>query len=148
MLLMPSSVDFDSVINLLTLRYDPYKKPIREPLSAKDFVPNEISNTESSIMDIIKSDLLQKQKNLDFNELTISLSGGVDSGFTLAMLNSILPDVKIHCVSVGFGDLDDEVTRAEEIPAMYDCDFKSIINENIFSDLPKLIEIVKEPRWN
>ncbi|MGN6709640.1 MAG: asparagine synthase-related protein, partial [Candidatus Nitrosocosmicus sp.] len=100
------------------------------------------------IMDIIKSDLLQKQKNLNFNEITISLSGGVDSGFTLAMLHSILPDVKIHCVSVGFGDLDDEVTRAEEIAAMYDCDFKSIIIENIFSDLPKLIEIVKEPRWN
>ncbi|MGN6624224.1 MAG: asparagine synthase-related protein [Candidatus Nitrosocosmicus sp.] len=146
--MLSSPVDFDSIINLLTLRYDPYKKPIREPLSAKDFAPNDISNTESTIMDIIKSDLLQKQKNLNFNEITISLSGGVDSGFTLAMLHSILPDVKIHCVSVGFGDLDDEVARAEEIAAMYDCDFKSIIIENIFSDLPKLIEIVKEPRWN
>jgi asparagine synthase (glutamine-hydrolysing) len=146
--MLSSSVDFDSVINLLTLRYDPYKKPIRDPLSAKDFAPNAISNTESTIMDIIKSDLLQKQKNLNFNEITISLSGGVDSGFTLAMLHSILPDVKIHCISVGFGDLDDEITRAEEIAAIYDCDFKSIIIENIFSDLPKLIEIVKEPRWN
>ena len=85
----------DSIINLLTLRYDPNKKPIREPLSAKDFIPKDTANIESIILDIVKNDLLKKQKNLNFKKLTISLSGGVDSGFTMAMLHSILPDVKV-----------------------------------------------------
>ena len=138
----------DSIINLLTLRYDPNKKPIREPLSAKDFIPKDTANIESIILDIVKNDLLKKQKNLNFKKLTISLSGGVDSGFTMAMLHSILPDVKVYCVSAGFGDADDEVTRAEEIARVYNCNFESIIVENIFTDLPKLIDIVKEPRWN
>ena len=64
------------------------------------------------------------------------------------MLHSILPDIKIHCVSVGFGDVDDEVKRAEELAQIYDCDFYGMFIENIFTDLPKLISIVKEPRWN
>jgi asparagine synthase (glutamine-hydrolysing) len=145
---MFSSEDHDSIINLLTLRYDPNEKPIREPLSAKDFTPKDVSNIESTILDIVKDDLLKKQKNYNFNALTISLSGGVDSGFTLAMLRSMLPDVKIHCVSVGFGDVDDEVTAAEEIARVYNCNFESMIIENILTDLPKLIDIVKEPRWN
>src|SRR5919107_1072300 len=113
------SNDYDSIINLLTLRYDPNKKSVRGPLSAKDFTPKDIPNVESSILDIVKNDLLYKQQNFNFNSITISLSGGVDSGFTLAMLRSVLPDVKIHCVSVGFGDVDDEVTTAEEIARVY-----------------------------
>jgi asparagine synthase (glutamine-hydrolysing) len=145
---MFSSENHDSLINLLTLRYDPNKKPIRDPLSPKDFTPKDVSNIESIIIDIVKDDLLKKQKIYDFNTLTISLSGGVDSGFTLAMLRSVFPDVKLHCVSVGFGDVDDEVTAAEEIARVYNCNFESIIIENILTDLPKLIAIVKEPRWN
>jgi asparagine synthase (glutamine-hydrolysing) len=142
------SNDYDSIINLLTLRYDPDKKSVRGPLSAKDFTPKDIPNVESTILDIVKNDLLYKQQNFNFNSITISLSGGVDSGFTLAMLRSVLPDVKIHCVSVGFGDVDDEVTTAEEIARAYNCNFESIFIENILTDLPKLIDIVKEPRWN
>jgi asparagine synthase (glutamine-hydrolysing) len=132
----------------LTLRYDPNKKPVREPLSARDFTIKDATNIESTILEIVKEDLLQKQKKLNFKTVTISLSGGVDSGFTLAMIRSILPDVKIHCVSVGFGDVDDEVSTAEEVARVYNCNFESIIIENILDDLPKLIDIVKEPRWN
>lgn len=143
-----SSLDYESIMNILTLRYDPRKKSIIEPLSSQDFIPRENYNIESNVINIIENDLLQKQENLKFKEVSISLSGGVDSGFTLAMLRSILPDVKIHCVSAGFGDIDDEIGRAEEIARIYDCDFYSMIIEDIFTDLPKLINIVKEPRWN
>jgi len=145
---MSSSIDYESIMNMLTLRYNPNRNPIRDPLSSKDFIPTNTSNIESNIIDIVKNDLLQKQENLKFKELSVSLSAGVDSSFTLAMLHSILPDTKKHCVSVGFGDTDDEVARAEEIARIYDCKFYSIIIENIFTDLPKLIDIVKEPRWN
>ena len=145
---MFSTIDYESIMNILTLRYDPNKKPIRDPLSSKDFIPKDTNNIESEIIHIIKRDLLQKQQNLKFKEISLALSGGIDSGFTLAMLNSILPDLKIHCISAGFGDSDDEVARAEEIARVYNCNFYGMIIENIFTDLPKLINIVKEPRWN
>ncbi|MER5174261.1 MAG: asparagine synthase C-terminal domain-containing protein [Candidatus Nitrosocosmicus sp.] len=145
---MFSTIDYESIMNILTLRYDPNKKPIRDPLSSKDFISKDTNKIESEIIHIIKRDLLQKQQNLKFKEISLALSGGIDSGFTLAMLHSILPDLKIHCVSVGFGDSDDEVARAEEIARVYNCNFYGMIIENIFTDLPKLINIVKEPRWN
>lgn len=146
---MFSTIDYESIMNILTLRYDPNKKLIRDPLSSKDFIPKDTtSNIESEIIHIIKRDLLQKQQNLKFKEISLALSGGIDSGFTLAMLHSILPDLKIHCISAGFGDSDDEVARAEEIARVYNCNFYGMIIENIFTDLPKLINIVKEPRWN
>lgn len=145
---MFSTIDYESIMNILTLRYDPNKKPIRDQLSSKDFISKDTNKIESEIIHIIKRDLLQKQQNLKFKEISLALSGGIDSGFTLAMLHSILPDLKIHCVSVGFGDSDDEVARAEEIARVYNCNFYGMIIENIFTDLPKLINIVKEPRWN
>ena len=135
-------------MNMLTLRYDPNKKTVRESLSSEDFIPLYYDDIESNIIKIVENDLLQKQENLKFEKVSVALSGGIDSGFTLAMLRSILPDIKIHCVSVGFGDVDDEVKRAEELAQIYDCDFYGMFIENIFTDLPKLISIVKEPRWN
>ncbi len=133
---------------MLTLRYDPTNKPVRKPLSIENFIPKYADNIESNIINIVKNDLLQKQENLQFKKVSVALSGGVDSGFTLAMLRSILPDITIHCVSVGFGDIDDEVKRAEELAQIYNCNFHGMFIENIFTDLPKLISIVKEPRWN
>lgn len=117
-------------------------------MTSKDFIPRDTDNIESTIIDIVKNDLIQKQENLRFREVSVSLSGGIDSSFTLAMLRSILPDVKVHCVSVGFGDIDDEICIAEEFARIHNCPFYSMIIENIFTDLPKLISIVKEPRWN
>jgi len=52
------------------------------------------------------------------------------------------------CISFGFGHESDEVERARELARIYDCDFHEMIKEDVLSDLPKLIHIVKEPRWN
>ena len=60
----------------------------------------------------------------------------------------MFPDVKIDCVCVGFGDKDDEIHQAEQVARNFDSNFKSIIVDNVLSDLPKLISIVREPRWN
>jgi asparagine synthase (glutamine-hydrolysing) len=40
------------------------------------------------------------------------------------------------------------VNRAKEISQIYDCNFHSLIKEDILNELPKLISIAKEPRWN
>lgn len=141
-------INYNSISKILTLRYDPDKDPNIKPLSDKDFVPIHTENVESKIGDIIREDLLSKYERLKFKHICISLSAGIDSGLTLVMMRSVLPDVEIECFSMGFGDEDDEVKRAREISQIYDCDFNGIIKEDILNELPKLISIAKEPRWN
>lgn len=143
-----STVDYQSLSRILTLRYDPKRKSVREPLTAKDFVPRKVTNLESEIIDTINADLIEKQQELKFDKISMSLSSGVDSGITLAMIRKCLPDVKVTCISLGFGHHDDEVARAEELSRIYNSDFHGIIKEDILSDLPKLINIAGEPKWN
>jgi len=142
------NIDVNKISNILTLRYDPKGESGRKPLEPHDFQPYEISNLELKIKEVIKKKLLQDQEKLEFKKLTVSLSGGIDSGLTLAMIRECLPDVKISCIGLGFNYEDDEVSRAREIARIYDCDFTELIKNNILNELPKLIGVVKEPRWN
>ncbi len=139
-----------SIPRVLTLRYDPLEEPLRKPLTSSDFAPYSSygKNLERSIFELIKKELLNKYDELKFKHISLSLSAGVDSRLTLAMIRTILPNVKIDCISVGFGDKDDEISQAREISRVYDCDFHGMILKDILSDLPKLISIVKKPRWN
>lgn len=143
-------LDLNAIPRILTLRYDPIQKPVRKPLTALDFTPfsSHGNNVVPTIYDLIRKELLNKYDELKFRSISLALSGGVDSRLTLAMIRTILPDVKIECVSVGFGDKDDEIQQAKEVAKTFDCNFNSIIVDNVLSDLPKLISIVREPRWN
>ena len=142
------NVDFEQIAKMLTLRYDPGKKSIITPLKFEDFKPSEFSNLEEKTIHIIEKNLLQKQEQLKFDTVSIGLSGGIDSGLTLVLLRRFLPNVKIKCISFGFGHESDEVERAKELARIYNCDFQEMIKVDVLSDLPKLIHIVKEPRWN
>ena len=141
-------INYNSISKILTLRYDPQKISIMKPLSYKDFIPTQTDDIESKINDIIKEDLLLMKKKSEARRISLSLSGGVDSGLTLTMIRSVLPDIKLECFSMGFRDTNDEIQRAEEISRIYNCNFHSIIKDDVLSELPQLISIVKEPRWN
>lgn len=145
---MPSKADYDSIMRILTLRYDPLNKPLMPPLVASNFKPRIIDNLEANIVEIARKDLLNRYKRWKPKRVSLSLSGGIDSRLTLALMKNILPDVETNCVSVGFGDKSDEVEQAKELARIFDCDFHGVIVENVLEDLPKLISIVKEPRWN
>ena len=141
-------INYNSISKILTLRYDPEKVSIMKPLSYKDFIPTQINDIESKINDIVKKDLLIMKKKSGTRRISLSLSGGVDSGLTLAIIRSVLPDIKIECFSMGFRDTDDEIQRAKEISRIYDCNFHNIIKDDVLNELPQLIYIAKEPRWN
>jgi len=145
---MRKKINDDSISRILTLRYDPKQKPIEKKLLIKDFKPKSVDGTKSKIINIIKENLVAKQKELKFKKISLSLSSGVDSALTLVMLKNFLPDVKIRCISVGFGEKDDEIHRAKELSEIYNCEFKSVIKDDFLNELPKLIHITKEPRWN
>jgi len=141
-------INYNSISKILTLRYDPEKVSIMKPLSYKDFIPTQINDIESKINDIVKKDLLIMKKKSGTRRISLSLSGGVDSGLTLAIIRSVLPDIKIECFSMGFRDTDDEIQSAKEISRIYDCNFHNIIKDDVLNELPQLIYIAKEPRWN
>jgi asparagine synthase (glutamine-hydrolysing) len=134
---------------MLTLRYNPEKRPVRLPLKPRDFVPRKREdNIEARTTSIIRQEILKMARKKRPRCISLSLSGGIDSALTVAMLRSTLPDVKLECISIGFGDADDEVEQAREIARAHDCNFNEMKLSNILADLPKLISAVKEPRWN
>ena len=83
----------DTVKNILTLRYDSYQKPLLPKMTWKNFVENDtipsIDFIEKSIENTIKNQL--ETKNI--KNISIALSGGVDSTLILAFLRKILPDI-------------------------------------------------------
>ncbi len=137
--------DYDAIANILTLRYNP-ARPLTRPLSKVHFMPvrADFGDAESGLLSIIERDLAK----LKARKATVLLSGGVDSIFTLVMLKTFRPDVKVSCVSMGFGDADDEVGYAHNVASAFDCDFDAVIKDDVLSELPLLIGMSREPRWN
>jgi asparagine synthase (glutamine-hydrolysing) len=138
----------DNIANYLTLRFDPTVNNLFDPLKRENFTENIIENIDGKITDIVKRDLELKLLNKNISNISLALSGGIDSRFTLVMIRKLFPDLKIDSICVGFGDDDDEITRAKDIAETYDCDFHELIVDNVLEDLPKLISIAEEPRWN
>ncbi|MBA3977851.1 MAG: asparagine synthase [Nitrosopumilus sp.] len=138
----------DSIINFLTLRYDPTSAALLTPLNEESFAEEKFDNVQLKILEIVKEDLETKITQRKISRISIALSGGIDSGFTLLMAKNYLPELKVDSICVGFGDHDDEVSRAKEISRQYDCDFHEIYIDNVLEDLPKLISISEAPRWN
>jgi asparagine synthase (glutamine-hydrolysing) len=139
-------VDYDAIANILTLRYNPCRSPPKRPLAAADFAPNKAggNDTESQVLKIVEGDLERVKEK----RVSVLLSGGVDSVLTLAMLRKIRPDINVSCVSMGFGEDDDEVSAARNIAGIYGCDFSGLVLDNVLSGLPRLVKIAREPRWN
>jgi asparagine synthase (glutamine-hydrolysing) len=65
----------------------------------------------------------------------------------LALLKDEYPGLDIKCISVSFDEVS-EATYARKIAESKDTDFYNVTVDNPLQDLPFLISIVKEPRWN
>lgn len=133
--------------NILTLRYDP-GSTTQNTLSVSDFSPFEVSDVQRDLLKIVEGELYQMRQELNFKQVCIPLSSGIDSNFTLAVVRKYLPEIKVKCVSIGFGDPTDEILEAKERARTADSDFDAIIKDYFLRELPKLIELTKEPRWN
>ncbi|MEO9319771.1 MAG: asparagine synthase C-terminal domain-containing protein [Nitrososphaera sp.] len=138
----------DSISRIMTLRYDPLANPVRLPLRPSDFTPTVRHDIDGLIESAARKEILTLHDTLRYDRVAMSLSGGIDSRLTLSMILRFLPGARVSCVSMGFGDSDDEIGAAREIARTQDCDFVPLIVEDVLADLPQLIGIVKEPRWN
>lgn len=137
--------------NTLTLRYDPtieVGSPV--PKLVPDQVKVKRNRTYPSSKDIEKefrniiSTAISKHNP---RTISLALSTGVDSNLMLALLRDEYPSLNIKCISVSFDEVS-EATYAKKIAESKDTDFYNVTVDNPLKDLPFLISIVKEPRWN
>lgn len=136
---------------MLTLRYDPTIE-IQSPISKIDprQVMNKRNNTYPSSKDIereLRSIIKNSISHLDPKRISLALSTGVDSNLMLSLIRDEYPKLDIKCISVSF-DESSEANYAKNIAESKDTDFTNVTIDNPLKDLPLLISIIKEPRWN
>lgn len=137
--------------NTLTLRYDPtievgpsVPKLVAEQVKVKrnGTYPSS-KDIEKELRNIISTAISKHNPKT----ISLALSTGVDSNLILALLRDEYPSLNIKCISVSFDEVS-EATYAKKIAESKDTDFYNVTVDNPLKDLPFLISIVKEPRWN
>jgi len=141
-------ISSSSITNILTLRYDPSINPSLPKKTWKDFE----SINESPDIDFIENSILEeienKLKSLNSKNVSIALSGGIDSTLVLSLLRKVNPDLKINAVSIKFANSVDESSTASKIAEKYNAEHHIINLENYLTELPKAISIIKLPFWD
>ena len=137
-----------SIVNILTLRYDPSLKPNLPYKTWADFKttidsPN-ILEIENSVCNYIN----QKLEKFNDENISIALSGGVDSTLVLSLLRKIKPDIDIEAISIKFADSVDETNDAAKIAKKFNAQHHIVTLDNYLSELPKAISIIKMPFWD
>ena len=105
--------------NILTLRYDPSQKSTLPALNSDNFLPSknyDLDFIENSLKNSIETKL-GTAKNL-----SISLSGGIDSTLVLGLIRKTLPDLKINAISIKFAHSTDETSTAKKIADFFETD--------------------------
>ena len=137
--------------NILTLRYDPtieINSPV--PKIIPDHVESKRGDKHPSSKEIeneLRHIIKKSISGLDPKRISIALSTGVDSNLMLSLIRDEYPKLDIKCISVSF-DESGEASFAKKIAESKDTDFYNVIVENPIKDLPFLISVIKEPRWN
>jgi asparagine synthase (glutamine-hydrolysing) len=135
---------------MLTLRYDPTIE-IKSPIPQIDI--SQIKNRSSmypSPEDIereLRAIIRENISHIDPQRISLALSTGVDSNLMLSLIRDEYPKLEIKCISVSFDEIS-EANYAKEIAESKDTDFLNVTVDNPLKDLPLLISVIKEPRWN
>jgi asparagine synthase (glutamine-hydrolysing) len=146
-----------NVANLLTLRYDP---DAGNNGVIRSILPQEILNSRQTfdcppsseeIEIVLREEIREKVNALGAKQISMAISAGIDSNLILCMIRKEFPDIKLDCITVRFDNENEgssEVLIAKKIAESINARFHEVVVENPLKDLPLLISIVKEPRWN
>jgi len=144
----PHKIKSSSLVNILTLRYDPSLIPTLPKKISKDFESKQeqpdIESIEKSICNNIEVNL----EKFDNEKVAIALSGGVDSTLALSLVRKIKPDIKIEAISIKFANSVDETVTASKIAETFDANHTVVYLDNYLSELPKAISMIKLPFWD
>ena len=150
-----------NISNLLTLRYDP-TSTLPNP-SIRVITPKEILHYRKSLFaeknnantpshrDVeieLRNIIRAKIEELSTKRISVALSAGIDSNVIFSLIRREFPNINIHCITVSFNYDLREVQSAKEIAESHNAIFHSVHVQNPLKDLPMLLNIIKEPRWN
>ena len=141
-------INTEQITDILTLRYHPTKSTLIPPLLSNDFTTVSNNTPEHNIELVDKMLKTTIKKTIKGDSISLALSGGVDSSIVLAKIRETLPNLDIHCVSVGFYENDSDFIAAKNLAKAFDCEFHGLTIENPLETLPLQVSITQEPRWN
>jgi asparagine synthase (glutamine-hydrolysing) len=136
--------------NLLTLRYDP---SVEETDSLRKITYEDLKNrkgpfpSSKEVENALRSNIRKKITESGAEKISVALSTGVDSNAILSLIRDEFPNIEVHCVSVSF-DEKSEAIAARKIAENMASHFHNVVIDNPLKDLPHIISILKEPRWN
>jgi asparagine synthase (glutamine-hydrolysing) len=151
---------------ILTLRYDPsFNSLIKDDNGSgrviRNIPPKEISQlrhvfskdhnnipSAQDLEDEIRRVIRIRIEESKANRIAVALSSGVDSNVIFSLIRKDFPHVDIECLNVIFDEDSSEALRAGQIAESKEAGFHEIHVENPLKDLPMLLSIIKEPRWN
>jgi len=131
--------------NILTLRYDTSQESRLPILNSHDFLPSK-KYDQNFIENSLKNSIQTKLEST--KNLTISLSGGVDSTLVLALIRKTLPNLKINAISIKFAHSTDETPIAKKIADFFETEHEIISLDNYLLELPAAISIIGLPFWD
>ena len=143
---MDSKIDYTSIKNILTIRYDPTKKSPIKHATPNDFIPKTFDSDGKHTLQLLQNSI--KNNISDYSKISLSLSGGIDSTLMLGLIRKTLPKTKITAFCGIFEDGFDESVAAKKMAEKFDADFVPINMTSIFTFMPEIISMTKKPKWN
>jgi asparagine synthase (glutamine-hydrolysing) len=134
----------------MTLRYDPTQRGVLFLKSiGNDVVQNRkkpyptSQDVEAQLRNVVRRTMTKYNPK----HISVALSSGIDSNVILSLIRGEFPKLEINCVTVSF-DESTEANAAKKIAENNSSNFHNVIVENPLRELPYLIGLVKEPKWN
>ena len=144
---MKNKIDFTSIRDILTIRYDPLEKSLITPASWKDFDDSEFDKVGNKTQNLLLKSV--KKQFPDTNDpFVISLRSGIDSSLSLALIRKVFRKKKIIAICGVFEKNNDESEQAKKIASKFDAEFHVLKMPSIFVNMPEIISITKKPKWN
>jgi len=140
------NISDNSIVNILTKRYDHTKKATIAKLEENDFKFKKILNPEKKIETMLSTSIHQKINN--HNKVAIALSGGIDSTLISTLVRKEYPDIKIETISIKFPNSDDEIENANKISNVLNTNQHTVLIKNFLEEMPAAISISKMPFWD
>ena len=141
-------INHSSIVDILTLRYDPSIIPNLPKKTWNDFKSKDITPNIELIENLILKDISEKLELLNPKKLCIALSGGVDSTLILSLIRKSNPDINIEAISIKFANSVDETSNASKIAEKFEANHNIVYLENYLSEMPKAIYEIKRPFWD
>ena len=141
-------INHSSIVDILTLRYDPSIIPNLPKKTWNDFKSKDITPNIELIENLILKDISEKLELLNPKKLCIALSGGVDSTLILSLIRKSNPDINIEAISIKFANSVDETSNASKIADKFDANHNIVYLENYLSEMPNAIYKIKKPFWD